>query len=443
MSSYLQSRSPQYFVVAARIAFALTIFLIPFRWRVDLWRRPFFPLYSDYTDFHLFSSDLTLLYALVFWACSLLLSPRRVKTGSTLIWICLAGLTAAGLISVIGSEDSILSRYQVVRFVALLLFYFFIVNEIHSPVWVIVPVAFQIIIQSMIAIGQSLAQSSLGLQAFGEHLLDPARSGVSVVIGDGFRFLRAYGLSDHPNILGGCITFGLVLLLAVVLYGKGRQPLLASIIFMVSFLALIMTFSRSAWLSLMVAGSFMVGCEALARKWDSVKRAVLLGALSLLAIAPFLLQNVPAFQTRVNSGNISQDNPMKERAFLMEAGNTLFVEHSAIGIGLGASPLAMKNRFEDFPLNYQPPHYAILAAAIETGVVGGVFYLVLLGLPVIAFLSRWRIHIHQPLIMGAFSLLLALMVVGTFDYYTWMYAPGRLWQWLGWGLFSTVWKESV
>lgn len=443
MSSSLRDRLSKYLVIAARLAFALTIVLIPLRWRVDVWQRPFFPVYSEYTNFLLFASDMAMLYMLVFWVCSLLLAPRRLKTGSVWIWICLAGVAIAGWVSVFASQDPMLSSYHAVRFVVLLLFYLFIVNEIYSPVWVIAPVALQIIIQSMIAIGQSLAQSSLGLHPLGEHLLDPARSGASVVIGNGFRFLRAYGLSDHPNILGGCIAFGLVLLLAVVLYGKDRHPLLASILFMVSFLALVMTFSRSAWLSLMVAGSFMVACEALARRWDSVKRAILLGVLSLLLVAPFFMKNDFVFRTRLNSGNISQDDPMKERTFLMNAGNTLFVEHSAVGVGLGVSPLAMKNRFEYFPLNFQPPHYAILVAAMETGVVGGVFYFLLLILPVIAFAARWRVYIHQPLVMAAFSLLIALMVVGFFDYYTWMYAPGRLWQWLGWGLFSKAWKEAA
>jgi O-antigen ligase len=432
-----------YFLIAARFAFALTILLIPLRWRADLWGRPFFPLYSDYTDFHLFSSDLALIYMLVFWGCSLLVDPRRVRAGNGLVLICLTGLTVAGWVSVFASQDPMLSRYHAVRFIFLLLFYLFIVNEIHSPVWVIAPVALQIIIQSMTAIGQSLAQSSLGLQTLGEHLLDPARSGVSVVIGNGFRFLRAYGLSDHPNILGGCITFGLVLLLAVVVYGKGRQPLLASSVFLVVFPALVMTFSRSAWLSLMVAGSFMVGFEAFARRWNSVKRAALLGMLSLLVVSPFVTMNISLFQSRVNSGNIASDDPMTERAFLMDAGNTLFVEHAAFGVGLGASPLAMKQRYKHFPLDFQPPHYAILNSAMETGVLGGVFYLLLLFMPWIMFAARWRDLMNKPMVMGALALLLAVSIVGLFDYYTWMYAPGRLWQWLGWGLFSAAWMEAA
>ncbi|HRQ24032.1 MAG TPA: O-antigen ligase family protein [Anaerolineales bacterium] len=439
MSSSSQIRISGYFLVAARIAFALLIVLIPFRWRLELWQRPFDPVYSDYTNFHLFASDISLVFMLAFWAGSLMIHPRKPKFGNPLIFVCLAGLTLAGWVSTLGSVDPILSRYHAVRFVFLLFLYLFIVNEIRSPHWVILPVALQVIIQSMIGVGQSLAQSSIGLQRLGEHLLDPTQTGVSIVPVDGLRLLRAYGLSDHPNILGGCLAFGLVLLLGVVLYGRNRQPVLASSVFLLAFPALVMTFSRSAWLSLMVSAGFMVGFEAFARRWDSVRRGILLGMLSLLVVSPFLILNRNALSSRVNAGNVAQDNQMQERAFLLDAGNTLFVEHAAIGVGLGVSPLAMKYRFENFPLDYQPPHYAMLNAAMETGVFGGVFYFLLLVTPWIVFAIRWRDLVHKPLMMGALALLFALSVVGLFDYYTWMYAPGRLWQWLGWGLFSAAW----
>ncbi len=438
MTSFSQQRLSQYFSTAARIAFAVTVFLIPFRLRLEIWDRPFYPIYSDYTNFLLFASDIAMIYTLVFWAGSLILFPRKLKLGSIFIFISLAGLTLAGWISVLGSEDEILSSHQAGRFIVLFLFYLFIVNEIKSVNWVLVPVGAQVLFQSVVVILQVASQSSLGLSALGELTLDPAETGTSVIITDGIRFLRGYGLSDHPNILGGCIAFGLILLLAAILYRNTRARIISSIVFLPCFLALVMTFSRSAWLSFFVAGSFMVGVEALARKWDSVKWVSLLGVLSLLIASPFIQKNISLFQTRVNSGNVAQDNQMQERAFLLDAGNTIFVEHSVVGVGLGSAPLAMKNRFENFPLNFQPPHYAILVAAMETGILGGIFYLLLLVIPFVSLISNWKSFSQNPLMMGAFALLLAITVVGFFDYYTWSYSYGRAWQWLGWGLYSAA-----
>ena len=49
----------------------------------------------------------------------------------------------------------------------------------------------------------------------------------------------------------------------------------------------------------------------------------------------------------------------------------------------------------------------------------------------------------MSILLGAtFALLLAVSVVNLFDYYTWMYAPGRLWQWLAWGLFSAALEKA-
>jgi O-antigen ligase len=444
-SSYWYSRSLD---IAARISFALTIILAPLRWRITVWARPTLPLYGDYTDFLLYASDIAAIFMFTFWACSLLLAPRTVSFGSAWIWIPLAGLTIAGFVSTLGSEDYVLSRYHSLRLAGFFLFYLFIVNEIGNPAWVIVPAALQVVLQSAVGIGQSLLQRSLGLEALGELALDPAARGVSVVASGGLRLLRAYGLADHPNILGGCLAFGLVILLAAVLYGGQRWRWWAVPPFLPGFAALAMTFSRSAWVALLIGGSFMVGMEAVLRRRDSVRRAASVVLAAVLLALPFIWMNARFFGVRFNGGGsfeqaTSERQSLGERMLLIRAGNVIFVEHSAIGIGLGASPLAMKNRFADFPVNYQPPHYTLLAAAMETGVFGAAFYLLLMFLPWIVFFARWRTFAAQPLMMGASALLLALTVAGFFDYYTWLNQAGRIWQWLGWGLWSAAYSKAV
>lgn len=414
---------------------------MPFRLRLALWTRPFFPVYSDYTDFLLFVSDIPLLFTLVFWGCSLMIEPRPLKAVNPLMWFLLTGITLAAWISVLGSVDPIITYYHAVRFVFLQFFYLYIVNEIKNLAWVLIPAAIQALIQAPVAIGQFISQSSIGLQIFGEHTLNPSIVGTSIIPVHGERVLRAYGLADHPNILGGCLAFILVLLFAVVLYGKRRHSYLAGLAFVLTFPAMLLTFSRSAWVALFISASFMLACEILAKRWDGMKRLILLGVLSLVIIIPFLWNNLDVFGQRVNYGNIAQDHPMNERAYLLDAGNTLFVEHSAVGVGLGASPLAMKLRFENFRVNFQPPHFTPLLTALETGVIGGAFYLLLLLVPGFTFLLRWRYYLQHPLALGAFSLLLAISVVNLFDYYTWMYAPGRLWQWLAWGMYSAALEQ--
>jgi O-antigen ligase len=176
--------------------------------------------------------------------------------------------------------------------------------------------------------------------------------------------------------------------------------------------------------------------------WNTVRRGVAVGLVSMIVIAPFVILNAQFFGVRFNAGGSFQqasfeNQSLGERMLLIRSGNQIFAEHSATGIGLGASPLAMKKQFPDFQTNYQPPHYTLLAAAMETGTIGAVFYFLLMITPVIVFAQKWKLFAAQPTILSAFALLLTVTVVGFFDYYTWLNAAGRIWQWLAWGLWSS------
>jgi O-antigen ligase len=433
----------RFFQFVARLFFALTILLMPFRFRLVLWERPFFPIYSDYTDFLFYASDFALLFMLTFWAAYLIIEPRKVSVGNKFLWVLLVGLTLSGWLSALGSVDPVITQYHAVRFTGLLFFYLYIVNEVSSVIGVVIPVGLQGLLQAPVALGQSLLQSSLGLQAFGEHVLDPQVLGTSIIPIASGRFLRAYGLTDHPNILGGCLAFVLVILWTTVMTGKSKGRIaLAAIAFVFMFPALLLTFSRSAWVGLFVAVGFLLMSTVYLKDWRALKLSFLVGVFSLTASLPFLIGHFSVFNQRINSGNVAEDQPMNERTYLLNAGNTLFVEHSAIGVGLGASPLAMKLRFENFRVNFQPPHFTPLLSALETGVVGGIFYFLLSMVPFILFLLRWRKYMLHPPVLGTIALLFAITMVNLFDYYTWMYAPGRLWQWLAWGLYSMALEKA-
>jgi hypothetical protein len=65
--------------------------------------------------------------------------------------------------------------------------YPYVVNEIHSAFDIVGPVAAQIAIQSVVAVGRVPEQHSLGLQTLGEYNLDPTWNGVSIVWAEGMR----------------------------------------------------------------------------------------------------------------------------------------------------------------------------------------------------------------------------------------------------------------
>jgi hypothetical protein len=49
----------------------------------------------------------------------------------------------------------------------------------------------------------------------------------------------------------------------------------------------------------------------------------------------------------------------------------------------------------------------------------------------------------SPALIGASALLLAVTVVSFFDYYPWLLAAGRFWQFLAWGLWASFFQISL
>ncbi len=426
----------------AAIAFFVTIVLIPVRLRIDLSSRPSIPVYSDYTDLLLFAPEIAMLSTLVFWLLSLLLAPRPIRLGPAYLWLPLAGLSLAGLASVAGSVDRTLSLYHALRLGVLFLFFLYVLNEVTAASLVVAAIAFQGILQAIVAIAQFVAQSSIGLQALGEYLLNPSWNGISIVSTGSARILRAYGLSDHPNILGGCLAFGMILLLAAYLSAGWERRLILLIPFLPMSLALLLTFSRAAWLAFVVGAVFLVGIEIAFRRWASVQGILWLILASAITLAPFVWNEASLLGIRLGAhGSLSaipsEEQSVGERVLLMRAANHIFAAHPLTGIGLGASPIALKNEYPKLNTDYQPPHLALLEAAEETGLVGGLCYFLLVVLPWV-FLVRHREMLAQPLVAGAAALLLVITVVGFFDYYTWLLIPGRLWQWLSWGFLAAA-----
>jgi O-antigen ligase len=307
-----------------------------------------------------------------------------------------------------------------------------------------VSISIQVIFQSLITLMQFFLQQSIGLQSLGEHELDPNVYGVSVVSIGLTRILRPYGLTEHPNILGGCLAFSLILLFAAYLYGDQGIRRVILLIFALGLPALFVTFSRSAWLAFLLGTMILLGMSILQRGWYKVSSFLWLGLLSTLVLAPFIWQYAGYIGVRLNVGNSFQINADENRSLaqrlnLDELGFRIFLQNSLSGIGLGASALAINQFHVSNPV---PPHLVLLAVAMETGVLGLILYAALLCLPFIALLKK---KIRKPvhaLLTTLSVLLIAITLVGFFDIYPWLLQPGRIWQWLAWGLWAVAYEMT-
>lgn len=437
---------------AERFIFASLVILIPFRLRTVLQPVPIPPIYGDYTDVLLFASDAALLLLLGLWLARLGLQRRKIESGPWFITWPLAGLLISGLLSTVTSVAPSISAYHLLRLVVLFAFYLYIVNELRSASQLVLPAALQIGVQGAVAAAQFITQHSIGLERIGELTLDPSWFGVSIVWAPDRLALRGYGLSDHPNILGGCLALGVLFLLFTRREVSSRFRMGLDFNIVLGLAGLLLTFSRAAWLGLAVGVVAAVGLLAYRKRSAEIGDLARFSAAAAIPLIPFLIAALPFISARFSlpiaqpggPGTLisPEDRSIQERLALVEAANALFVERPLTGAGLGAFPVALLRAFPDFGHYYQPVHFVLLDVAAETGLAGGLAYFLAAGLPWAALWLNRRRLLFSPGLIAAHAMLSAVTVIGLFDYYPWFLQPGRLWHWLVWGLWAAAFHSD-
>ncbi len=335
-------------------------------------------------------------------------------------------------------------------------------TELRFPRDLAFPVALMVGLQSIVAIAQAAVQGSVGLGALGEIALDPDASGIGIVASEaGVRLLRGYGLSDHPNILGGLLALGLIVLVGAFASGQapraGRLPRLALVVAIaLGVLALGVTFSRAAWIALVTAAiaaavltarygrgrtDAQSGRESgwrAARPWLALAGAVpfVVAALAL-PLAPFLAARLgvatepPAAELR----------SIDERIWLAGAALEVVGDHPLLGAGLGTLPQAMVPD-PGLPYRPQPAHLVPLTIAAEDGIPAAIaFCLLLLAAVTLVVRTARRGGAGVAPAAMALGLLAAITVVSSFDYYPWVFPAGR--TWLAIAIGADVGRESA
>jgi hypothetical protein len=434
----------------ARVAFGLAIVFAPLRLYFTLASRAIKPIYNVYTDLIVYPLDICIVLVLIFWGSSYIFNKRKLLFGPLFLTLPLFGLLLTGLISAVFSVDPIFSFYQLIRFVSLLGIYFFVMNEIYSVNQITWAVLGSIFIQASIGIVQVLDQTSIGFQSIGELLLDPTRSETSIAWSNGIRSLRAYALSDHPNILAGILVFSLILLITAFIKRKSKEnlTLIYFSVLTLGAVCLILTFSISAWISLVAAISWMIFMLWRVRQVRLLERIAILFLASIILLLPIIWVNAsligatlfPQASIQTETAAIQTKNELNA---LNQAANEIFSAHAVVGVGLGTFPIALHQFFPNFGFYFQPPHFVLLEVAAELGIFGAVFYFSLLLAPWLAmWFYRKRFFMDSTLI-GASAALLAISMIGFMDYYPWFHAAGLFWQWILWGIWARAWMGVV
>jgi hypothetical protein len=307
--------------------------------------------------------------------------------------------------------------------------YLFILNERPSLLWVVVVI---IIFQSLVAIGQFLFQQDLGLQLLGEWELNPAETGTSVVMNDGRRWLRSYGLTRHPNMLSQTLVLCMLCLLALApsklalkpptidqrqKYG-GRPPVVGRLLMLAVFLlalgGVFVTLSRWAWaclaVGLLIYVSPSVSRFMRERRLPPVSKSLYGPALiivMILGVGGALYGGVVVGRF-FHLNNPVESRSLWERERDVAISLTLIQQHPWTGVGFG-NYLAQAVRMDWWA---EPVHSVPLHFGAELGLPGIGLWLILLAAPLLPD-NAWRnrtVWNYPPgiavlLVFGLFGLL--------------------------------------
>lgn len=266
--------------------------------------------------------------------------------------------------------------------------------------------------------------------------ITPENSGISVVFNNTQHLQRIYGLSPHPNLLGGHLAIGVILTAGLIITQQHTRRLLLITAWAIIWIALLLTFSRSAWLAA-IGGSVAAMLQLIRGGHltrSLIKPVALLSGIGLVAVSIFFVMFQPFLANRFAVAATSYETQaIAERVSAMQLALQIIAAHPLAGVGISQSVVAARQLIGT-PIDWV--HNVPLLAVAELGIAGSV----LIGLMAIALgaigMQRWRassISIWQALVGGG---LIALIIVMQFDHYIWT-APqgGLLGAWLaGWWL---------
>jgi O-antigen ligase len=427
------------------------LLLQPFWRHRVLVARPPQAVYFALRDFVVYTTDYALIGTLGAWLLGRRLRGKvhNLRVGAPIIFATLAGIMLLSLLGTPWAVDPGFTLYHALRYLLLLTFYLLLVNATFvSPSLTAWSLGLSAALQAGVGLLQFLRGRSLGLQRLGEVVLDPAWSGVSVVGVGKARWLRAYGLTQHPNLLGGCLMIGLLLLVGYALDRQGPERYLLAALFGLGLTGLLATFSRAAWLGALTGGAVTMGMLSLdpARRKAAWRAVVPFIAAALVVTAVFIAAYGRLLVPRLGlAAQGTEIRSVEERGVLMNGALALIRLRPLLGVGLGNFAVALYRLAPEtvaaYPI-YQPVHNVALLLTAELGLLGGVLWITLIIAP---WVMLWR-HRHDLRLTGWWAglhgALTALGVVSLFDAYVWSAHQGLLALILVLGLWARAWTQQ-
>jgi hypothetical protein len=400
----------------------------------------------------LYATDLLLFAAIASWLLSRLLSHTRTRLqwGPAFFLVPLLGFLLLAIPGLVTAPDPIYAAFPLAHLVLMLLFYLMLVNAPLRHGQIAWSLGAAMVVQAIFSVPQFLLGHTAGLTQLGEIPNDSRWPGASVVALGERRWLRAYGLTQHPNVLGGLAMTSLLVMTGFYLRQTGLRRLALLGLLAITTGTLLITFSRSAWLGTLAGLIVLLGLLVWVQRLGTqpVRRtSVWLLAATLLAVVLAFTSVVwPLLGPRLGLASEGVEiRSVEERQMLGDAALGLIRMRPWLGVGLGGFSAALYRLTPEavaYYAEFTPVHNILILATAELGLLGGLLWLCLIASPWLAlWLRRHQVRL-TPWWAGLCGAMAALTVVGFFDHYAWSFQQGRLIFWLVWGLWAHEWVRS-
>lgn len=279
----------------------------------------------------------------------------------------------AGL-SILWAPDRVLAGYFFVKLLLAAGVFFLSRSFGKRETGLIITVLFTgAVFVSVLGIGQFLSQSTFTSSWLGMSGQEAWQAGTSVLKNESGRWLRAYGTFPHPNMLGGYL--GVVLVLGIGYLTQSALSIKKRLFLeggsIVILLGLLLTFSRMAWLGILL-GISLVGFhtwrEGEPRIWERF-----LQVFFVLGLAGFVFGCVLREQIfpRFDTVTVEREKSVTERITAFQDAWTLIGKYPLIGVGAGNFTAQSMKENPGRPIwGIQPAHNVLLLIWVELGVIG-------------------------------------------------------------------------
>lgn len=426
-----------------RWVFAAFLFLLPFQTRVLLYDTSAGEAGAEWSRLWFWASDLAFALLMIFWI------RRGVSRKDVRPFVFLAPMLPALFV-----HPSAIGVWSILKLAEGLALFSYVRKHrswfLTTMLW---PAAFLVGVaaQSLVAVAQFVAQHDLGLQALDESVLNVQFPGVAKVLVGGSPVLRVYGITPHPNIIAAMLLAGAAVVAFLYIfrgvrrlsaYSMRRQheELVRGTLLFLFFLALLLTFSRTAWLG---AAVFFIAVMATIFFRASLRTPYLSEALRFfflfsVIVAMFAVAFSPFLQARSEVSLLSE--ALDTRSFAAQEAILMIREHPWFGVGPGqfVPTLVERNPLLE-PWRAEPVHNVVLLLAAEYG-LPAMFFLVIVFIFLV--LATWRrvLTMHDSVIQLASVCLLAFTTGVLFfslgDHFLLTSQQGRLLLWFTLGLLA-------